>query len=141
MDKNSQNQQLSRAISFARQGLYCAFHDFARGNVTKVTATDDRRDAQEALELLRYLREVARILLPLTNIVPDLEVVCLPWLEDKTTSVRGASARQTLARVLKAVNRIEDRLTQHLDTPPPFAKSPFTTFANLLPDDEKNQEK
>lgn len=130
-NNNTERQQLSRAISFARQGLSFAFHDFALGNLTKVTATANQREAREALELLRYLREVARILLPLTHIVPDMEDVCLRWLENQTTRIKGRQAKKTLARVLKTVDRIEDRLTRHLATPPPFAKSCFAIHPML----------
>lgn len=135
MDNNTQNQQLSRAICFAREALYFAFHDFSLGKLTCVIASEDRQAAREALELLRYLRDVARILRPLTELVPDLEDVCLRWLEQNTTRVEGPTAKRTLGRVLPAVYRMEERLTEHLDTPPPFAKSPFASFANLRHED------
>ena len=129
MTNTSESKELTRAISFARQGLQCAFGSFVSGEVTSVTGMDDMRDAREALALLEYLSGLARILLPLTGIVPELQDICLRWVDHKVTRVEGKSARERLARVLKAVDRIEDKFKDYLTKAPPFASPRFIPLA------------
>ena len=120
MTTTTETRELTRAICFAVQGLQFAFGDFVSGKSKSVSTMDDLRETRESMALLEYLRTLARILLPLTGIVPDLQDTCLRWVEHKVTRVEGEAAKKTLTRVLKAVDRMEQQLTAHLSKPPPF---------------------
>ena len=67
MKEESEIAELSRAIAFARQGLYFAFDDFTRGETQSVAGVENEREARAALDLLRYLRDLAVLLMPLTR--------------------------------------------------------------------------
>lgn len=87
MHKATPHNELTRAISIARQSLTSAFGYFVTGDRTSVTFLDDVRDVREALALLEYLGEVARILHPFIEVVPELQDTFLPWWQREPGNV------------------------------------------------------
>ena len=121
----SELSDLTKAMAFARQALYDAFDVFARGESQSVSGTEDAREARAALDLLTYLRDLGQLLMPLTRVVSDLEETSHRWLGDAVTRISGEEARRKVAKALKAVDRLEDKLRAHLAKGPPFPPSGY----------------